>query len=249
MMNCPKCGAARPEGAAECPRCGVIYARFEAMLAKKREAEAEAARRAQEEQVAQSASAKPDDGSAKLIQCAACGKDVSIMADSCPHCGHPVDKTLRLSPLERKINSVIGWIFAIACLSALFGVYYCSHQITKSVSGGDGTSTAETRPAPVVVKKPNIRTDVPFAIPEGKKVLGCHDIDDYWMLRGFARDGKEAWMEQLKPRLADGRCGAVATGRGRAVEILPSGVAEIRDSRGVKWYVNASAVDKHAGGD
>ncbi len=181
------------------------------------------------------------DNATRLIQCAACGKDVSVMADSCPHCGHPVDKTLRLSPLEHKMGKIVQAALALAILFAMLGVMYCTHRLSKIESVPEPAA----RPAPVV-QKSDIRTNVPFTIPEGEKVLGCHDINDYWMLRGFAKDGKEAWMEQLRPRLADGRCGAVAAGRGRAVEILPTGVAEIRDSRGAKWYTNASAVDEFA---
>ena len=35
METCPKYGAARPEGAVECPQCGVMYERFERSEAKK----------------------------------------------------------------------------------------------------------------------------------------------------------------------------------------------------------------------
>ena len=50
MNLCPKCGADRAEHDTECPACGVIYARFEAVQAQRAAAEAavaaEAARRA-----------------------------------------------------------------------------------------------------------------------------------------------------------------------------------------------------------
>lgn len=243
MADCPKCGAARPSGAVECPRCGVIYARFDAAQVKKRAGDELAAKLTAEEAAKSAAPQEQPQptGPNRLAACAACGKDVSVMADSCPHCGHPVDKTLRLSPLERRLTRIWQAILALTILLVMLGVMYCTHRLSIIES----VPNPAARPAPVV-QKPNIRTNVPFTIPEGEKVLGCHDINDYWMLRGFAKDGKEAWMEQLRPRLADGRCGAVAAGRGTALEILPTGVAEIRDSRGAKWYTNASAVDEFA---
>ena len=28
MIDCPKCGAPAPDTAAECPRCGIVFAKF-----------------------------------------------------------------------------------------------------------------------------------------------------------------------------------------------------------------------------
>lgn len=47
MRRCVKCGAPRPEGAVECPQCGIIYARSEQKQAQLQEA----ARRRQMEEV------------------------------------------------------------------------------------------------------------------------------------------------------------------------------------------------------
>lgn len=261
--TCPKCGADRSAEATECPQCGIIYARYEAAQVKRREEEAaaEAARQAQlaakqeaEERKAEvrqraekrRAEARQGEavgpGQPKLIACAACGQSVSVMADACPHCGHPVDKALRMTPWERKFAQFWQWCIVSVIVFVLLGAMYCSERLSNpgKYRSAPASSPAPSRPAPA--KGPNIRTNVPIAIPDDAKVVGCHDIDDYWMVEGFRRGGDEGWKENLRQRVADGRCGRVATGRGVAVEILPTGVTEIRDSSGVKWYVNDSSL-------
>lgn len=237
MSVCPKCGAKRPQDAAECPQCGIIYARHEAAQAKQREemerrhqeaeaarAAAQAAARAQQEQVT----------GTMLVKCAACGKAVSVMADSCPHCGHPVDKMLRLSPVERTLTQAWQLALGVFLLLAVAGVSYCSHKLSTP---GGLSATPPAEPAPVHREKPGVRTNVPITISAEARVIGCHDINDFWMVEGFRRGGDKTWIKLLRERVEDGRCGRAATGRGIAVEILPTGVVEIRDSKGVKWYV------------
>lgn len=142
-MICPKCKAPRPAGAVECPRCGVIYARFEAAAAKKRADDAEKLRAAQAARQAavEAARQKPEPAApetkpadtSKIVDCPACGKPVSIMADNCPSCGHPVDKSLRLSPLDRKIHAAACVAGAILVAFLLFGWYRCSALFSESV--------------------------------------------------------------------------------------------------------------------
>lgn len=37
-----------------------------------------------------------------LIECKACGKEISTEARACPHCGHPSDEQLRVQKMEDK---------------------------------------------------------------------------------------------------------------------------------------------------
>ena len=249
-MICPKCKAPRSAGAVECPRCGVIYARFEAAAAKKRADDAEnlraaqAARQAAEEDARQepepaAPETKPADTS-KIVDCPACGKPVSIMADACPSCGHPVDKSLRLSPLEKKLNAIVGYA-AIALLFAIMsGVYYCSHQLTKSVTGGTGE---ELRPAPI--KKPNIRStpSTPRVGTISPKSFGCHDIDDFRFMVAEARKGNaQNFAIYMEKYAMQGKCDMVRVRTATALEFLPGGAVRIRDANDVEWWVSDAAV-------
>ena len=66
----------------------------------------------------------------KLTQCAACGKDVSVQAQDCPHCGQPVDETLRQSPLERRLARIWQAILALTILLVMLGVMYCTRKFS-----------------------------------------------------------------------------------------------------------------------
>ena len=74
MESCPKCGATRTEGATECPQCGIIYAKFAQKI----------------QNAAQHSQSLNAESNRTLANCPACAKDVSTMALTCPHCGHPL---------------------------------------------------------------------------------------------------------------------------------------------------------------
>lgn len=220
-MTCPKCGAARPAEATECPQCGIIYERF----AKKR--------------------------ASSLTTCPACGKEVSRQAPACPGCGQPVAGGAVAGAVgnkagatredqeedKRKASAQAGMGCFIGC-GAL--VLFCLAILMFGDVKNTTTPPAANSPS---AGEPFVKTrNVPIVIDDHADIIGCHDINDYWMALGLRSGDRDA---QLRPRLADGRCGRIAAGRGNAVEILPSGVAEIRDSRGVKWYVNDADLKAH----
>lgn len=112
--SCPKCSAVwptdKPLPTTECPTCGVIFAKFYAAQAEKREREAAQEKAAQQAQAKREALArsKAERQAARdakeqekinrnrqqsaLSQCSACGGTVAFGAKSCPHCGAPGPK-------------------------------------------------------------------------------------------------------------------------------------------------------------
>jgi len=79
--TCPKCGSPRVPGP-ECPKCGVIYVRAEqlAYQEKRQDRQGQHAVRS------------------RLIPCAACGKEISKTAPSCPHCGEVINPAEKIKP-------------------------------------------------------------------------------------------------------------------------------------------------------
>ena len=129
MKRCVKCGAPRPEGAVECPQCGIIYARVEQKRAQQQEAE----RRAREEQaqkLAQQQAEVEATRAAIIANCPVCGKQISVLARTCPHCGHPIAGMVSppqrqeaiTPPEEKKLSPVMifGGGFLLICM--FFGV-------------------------------------------------------------------------------------------------------------------------------
>lgn len=85
MNNCPKCHRELPPAfdGGECPSCGVIFAKFFAVQAQKKEADHRlAAPKTQAEQRKQAETPK-----AKTSACRTCGGLVAVGAKVCPHCG------------------------------------------------------------------------------------------------------------------------------------------------------------------
>lgn len=68
-----------------------------------------------------------------LIKCAECGKDLSDSAISCPHCGNPVKKEVKIHK-----HPVIKWIFRIILLiliilgATYYWYFYRPLQIMKA---------------------------------------------------------------------------------------------------------------------
>lgn len=91
-------------------------------------------------------------------------------------------------------------------------------------------------------EKSETSANIPITIHEDIKILGCHDVDDYWMVESSRWRNSDDFKKNLRQRMTDGRCGRIASGRGVAIEIHATGVTEIRDSKGVKWYVNENTL-------
>ena len=227
-MNCPKCGAPRPDGAAECPQCGVIYARFEAAAAKKRAADAEKLRAAQAaRQTPKPEPAAPETTPAeasKIVNCSACGKPVSVMADNCPHCGHPVDKMLRLSPLERKIGKVVEAAIGAMILFTMLGLMYCTHKILTPQSGGGSSASSGT-------------------ITIRANTVGCRSVEDFRALADMAaRRDYAAFERRLKAHVATQTCKELPTGATAYREGYNGthGADKIRiEGESGTWWINA----------
>lgn len=169
---CPKChqqwtqqGPIEPT---ECPKCGVIFAKFYAAQEQKRrleaereaqakaEAEAKAAREAKAaaksaakaERLsadAKAAEAQVEDRKAALLStCPACGGTVAIGAKACPHCGK--DDPAPASKKKKKPASRLSVVAA-----ALFVVFLIYSMSQGSNPGGSSTPsppiTAEAKKA------------------------------------------------------------------------------------------------------
>jgi predicted RNA-binding Zn-ribbon protein involved in translation (DUF1610 family) len=123
QKRCLKCGYIRsssdPAPDYECPKCGAVYAKVEAALQSAKGKE-------QAERRANSKPAIPEvPGTAKLVKCRTCGKDISRTARTCPHCGE--SKPVQAAP------GVVGTIVAVLVLLWLLGRFW-----------GSGTTTVHT---------------------------------------------------------------------------------------------------------
>lgn len=89
----------------------------------------------------------------KLIECSACGKQISVNAKSCPHCGEPL--TENEPPREKKKTSMWTWFFLLVFIGLVMGemdkgktdkgisssssstkTYKASTELKKNLKGG-----------------------------------------------------------------------------------------------------------------
>lgn len=238
MANCPKCGAARPEGAAECPRCGVIYARFEAMLVRKHEAEMEAARREQEKQVQATVSAKPEAPKRRgLVFCPTCKKQVSGNAESCPHCGEPIRDNPNLVSAEMSAGFKFGLFVVVPAFALLIGglVWYAGHETRKS----------EEQAAEIYAEHDKLMgwdksASGDLVIPEN--TLGCRNVEDFRKLADIAAShDHDAFAKAMINYAAAGRCSILTPGAKayREDSSLRHGAVKVRLQGEVdSWWIN-----------
>lgn len=231
-MNCPKCGAPRPDGAAECPQCGVIYARFEAAAAKKRAADAEKLRAAQAaRQAAQAIKAEQPQEQEKpperqnIMDCQACGKPVSVAAASCPHCGHPVPKQPpQLSKVDAWVNGFVLFVTIGFFLFMAGGLIYCSHKFAEFQSGGGSSVSSGT-------------------ITIRANTVGCRSVEDFRALADMAaRRDYAAFERRLKAHVATQTCKELPTGATAYREGYNGthGADKIRiEGESGHWWINA----------
>ena len=66
----------------------------------------------------------------KIIQCPACGKDVSNKARSCPHCGHPIDTAVYCPKCGSKNTEPIDGTSKVAMTWAV-GAYAANTVVSK----------------------------------------------------------------------------------------------------------------------
>lgn len=200
-----------------------------------------------------------------MARCPKCGAERLAGATDCPECGviyarveeqaakHraatmatcPADDHQPAKPThspiappgpEKQKNStpaLLGCLGLIVLLCLVALISESGNNKTNRTSSNNVNSTDS--------QIPQVRRNVPITITKNANIFGCHDIDSYWLLREYAKSGDRVeFKKQLEAR--GDKCGFIAAGRGIAIEILPTGVAEIRDSRGIGWYVNDTAL-------
>lgn len=238
-MTCPKCGAARPAGAAECPKCGVIYARFEQKRERQRQ-EALAQREQQQEQEEQQEARREAIRASAMIDCPVCGKHVSRLAPTCPHCGNPIFGTVPLPPVleEAEQNRAKRTRRIIYVCVGLF-ILYC---FTLPWSGGGGGSYEKATGKPSPEAAPGTPS-TPRTVTLSDSAFGCHDIGDFWLVVTEARKGDVQNFSRVMNRYADeGKCDMVRAGTATALEFLPAGAVRIRDANDTLWWVSDASV-------
>jgi len=71
-----------------------------------------------------------EDDDMSMINCPACKKEISDMAETCPHCGHPIRKaTLNHYPTGVRVAVIIGAILGglvmiVAIANAIYNLSY-----------------------------------------------------------------------------------------------------------------------------
>lgn len=228
-MTCPKCGAPRPADAAECPQCGIIYARFE----QKQERQRQEAQAQQEQQEARVEALR----AAATIDCPLCGKRVSRLAPTCPHCGHPIAGTVAPPPdLEKTSGSKTKRNLYIA--AGIF-LLYCFIQ-PLFIGGGDDKAIPASKPSPEAAPG---TPSVPRIVSVSQNAFGCHDIDSYWLVVAEAKKGDVQNFARVMNEFANqGKCDMVRVRTATALEFLPAGAVRIRDANNVLWWVSDASV-------
>lgn len=125
MQDCPKCHAALPLNFAgtECPTCGVIFAKYYAADAKRREAESirAAAAAARQSVPVPTPTTLPPAPAIETTNCPACGGLVAYGAKSCPHCGKskPAPSPPRPPTKVTKTHLALAALLLIAILMSV----------------------------------------------------------------------------------------------------------------------------------
>ena len=132
MNQCPKCNFQNNYNSTKCSNCGIIFANYKQHQIKKN-----------------------NEKKNMLINCSACGKDISKNAESCPNCGEPNTKNAKsesqTKPQDSKKNNnstkskpscivIVGGGFILFCIFiALFG------EMLGLEKSPPPTTTVETR--------------------------------------------------------------------------------------------------------
>lgn len=131
---CPKCDYERqPEDEApdyECPKCGVIYAKYRKVGRVPEASKPKAAPEPPKEAI----TPPPAPKNAKLAACRTCGKEVSKTAKTCPHCGE-----------EKPAPASGGSGCALVIIGGVIGLFLlgqCSSP--SSTSGGKSASSSSS---------------------------------------------------------------------------------------------------------
>ena len=231
--TCPKCNAPRKPGDLECPSCGVIYAKAEQATAAERRrladearAQAEKAREDVETQKEQPPSPPVEPANPNLIPCPSCNRDVSRMADACPHCGHPFrtcEQTPPPAPRPERPQKVVvkhygcssgcGLIVLIVIIAIIWGI--ASNGMQKQREKLNATQHEATPQAKTVTPQPEKPSEAASSrtsiIRDG--YFGCHDRDLFKRINSMAADGdRKAFGEALAVAMLAGACREMPAG-------------------------------------
>lgn len=129
-ITCPKCHYTRcPEDTApadECPKCGIVYAKL-TPPSKPTSATVPAAWLG--EKAPATGGQEPASASTHLIDCPACGGQLSFRAQICPHCGNPNPDS------PNRAGNTAGLIALTLAVSALWMPYFGAPLLIPAAIG------------------------------------------------------------------------------------------------------------------
>ncbi|MEW5735019.1 MAG: zinc-ribbon domain-containing protein [Thermodesulfobacteriota bacterium] len=117
-ITCPKCGASQPPSAA-CQACGIIFAKFDKWKATPTQMLGKGKKKGSTEK-----------NRGNLYTCPACGKQTSVHASTCVHCG---DETRAEKEKDKTQEGLKN--FAVGCASLIALIMFLSY-----LSGGENSS-------------------------------------------------------------------------------------------------------------
>ena len=99
LIKCPKCTHEVEPSMQECPKCGVIFKKYQQGVLKAQKIMAEKAKQTHIEQ------------SKRLTTCSACDNSISKLASTCPRCGQPQQPIPPLEEEEAKASGFLDYEF------------------------------------------------------------------------------------------------------------------------------------------
>lgn len=87
MAKCPKCNYERKPNDIECPRCGIVYEKYERYVDKRIAQEPEKTIETKRAENEEDNKNEKENTMKDVTACRHCKKEVARTADKCPHCG------------------------------------------------------------------------------------------------------------------------------------------------------------------
>lgn len=133
MSKCPKCNHDRMPNDKECPRCGIIYEKFESYIDKKKTLQ-ESEEPVEIERIDKTENRTvSEDNSKSTTGCRHCGREVAISAEKCPHCGGETPGlTKQQAETAKSIQAVIGIIFLVLIIMVARSCWKAGDELEKA---------------------------------------------------------------------------------------------------------------------
>ena len=112
LITCPKCAHQVKPSEQECPKCGVIFKKYQEGVLKAQKVLSEKAK--QEHQTR----------STRLTTCGACTNTISRLAPACPRCGEPQKPDPTLQPDEKHLTGLFDLNFTSLITPQLIKLLY-----------------------------------------------------------------------------------------------------------------------------